>query len=49
MTTQPVAPIFGEYSLEMFPPALIKAMSVSEKSKPSSAFTFSVLSPKETS
>ncbi len=32
MTTQPAAPILGEYSLDTAPPADIRQMSVSEKS-----------------
>src|SRR5688572_18122423 len=49
MTTQPCAPILGDHSLEILPPADMRQISVSEKSKVSSALTLSVLSPKDTS
>ena len=41
------AAIFGDHSFDTAPPADIRQMSTSEKSKWSSAFTFSVLSPNE--
>src|SRR6516164_10344241 len=47
MTTAPCAAIFGDHSFDTAPPADIKQMSTSEKSKWSSALTFSVLSPNE--
>src|ERR1700759_689823 len=47
ITTAPAAAIFGDHSLDTEPPADIRQMSVSEKSKLSSAFTFRVLSPYE--
>ncbi len=46
---QPCAPIFGDHSFEIVPPADIRQISVSEKSYWSSVFTFRVWSPKETS
>ena len=49
MTRQPCAAIFGDHSLETAPPADIRQMSTSEKSKCSRLRHFSVLSPKETS
>ena len=47
ITTAPCAAIFGDHSFDTAPPADIRQMSTSEKSKWSSAFTFSVLSPNE--
>ena len=47
MTTAPCAAIFGDHSFDTAPPADIRQMSTSEKSKWSIAFTFSVLSPNE--
>ena len=47
MTTAPCAAIFGDHSFDTAPPADIRQMSTSEKSKWSSALTFSVLSPNE--
>ena len=49
ITTAPWAAILGDHSLETAPPADIRQMSTSEKSKWSSAFTFRVLSPNEAS
>ena len=49
MTRQPTAPILGDHSFEMSPPADIRAMSTSRKSKWSSALHFRVRSPNETS
>lgn len=45
ITTQPWAPIRGDHSFDTVPPADIRQMSVPVKSKFSSAFTLSVLSP----
>src|ERR1700722_4624505 len=49
MTSAPAATIFGAHSLDTAEPADMSTMSVPLKSKYSSAFTFSVVSPKETS
>jgi|GEM_PF-7038202 len=45
MTTAPWAPIFGAHSRATSPPADIRQMSMSEKSKVARSFTFSFLSP----
>src|SRR6201995_660638 len=47
ITTAPAAAIFGDHSLDTEPPADIRQISTSLKSKFSRAFTFSVRSPYE--
>src|SRR5205085_3261748 len=49
ITTAPAAPILGDHSFDTAPPADIRQMSVSPKSKCSSALHFRVRSPYDTS
>ncbi len=49
MTTQPLAAIFGDHSLDTLPPADIRQKSTLEKSKFSRSLHLSVASPNETS
>ena len=49
ITTQPCAPMRGDHSFDTAPPADIRQMSTSEKSKFSSALHLRTRSPNETS
>ena len=49
MTTQPLAAIFGDHSLDTAPPADIRQKSMPEKSKVARSLHLSVASPNDTS